>query len=191
MPPSARYQQRRTLLIDVHEVARICRKFTDVDQQLLVDAIECVYALWDTDQRRLRRSQIDFHQYFLQSILILGLTGSLVERSYRRAIAAYFRPRAERARKRREGVPPAPEHGVEEANSKEVLIRVTPDVSVRFRAMLDTGKLKWMHVQPYRKKEYIRNAFIPPADLHHARKQALAILNEKRGYASRSRKRKQ
>lgn len=183
------------MAIDEEAFEFACKKVKDIDPKKLRSAIHSVNRRWIADRRRLPRSEINFHEYYGLSLaekhINIQPDDSRADR-HRKALGAYFNQRAVKAIRERRGIPPAPKHGVEEADPYSVLIRVVPEISVRYCALKESGKLKIPDVKEVRKKVHYGPEDQRPSEelVHSAKVQALAIMNEKRGYKSKRKRKK-
>ena len=177
--------------LDMHAFELACRKITGIDSHLLRKAIFGVYGRWEADLKRMPRSEIDFHGYYALSLADLGITDEGIAEPYRKALGTFFNQRALKALRERRGIPPAPKHKVEDASDQEVRIRVVPEISVRFRAQVAHGKLRGFEVHPVRKKVYFgpMESRPPKKAMNEAIRQAVAVMNEKRGFKPKHKKR--
>lgn len=175
--------------IDMVAYRRACAKARElVDPVTLTEAIYRVYELWSMDKDR--GGKIVFHAYFGLSLFDLGIDDLFECEQYRKALGAYFNPRAllklASLREQKLETPvKASANNVEFANSLRVRIRIDESVSIEFAATRRSGPLKWRHVDERFKVIHQGNGDVSDDDRHHARKQALQVLNSIR---ERSRK---
>ncbi len=170
--------------IDMVSYRRACKGAEEgVDYVTLMEAIFRIYEMWlkDKDERK----KIDFHSYFGLTTLELGIEDLFEAKKYRKAFAAYFQPRAlmkqAALREFKQRIPvKVPENNVEFANSMRVRIRINEAVSLEFEATRYHGPLSWRHVDECFKVIRFGEGIISDEDRHHARKQALQVLNSVR-----------
>lgn len=175
--------------VDMATYRAACSKARElVDPVSLLDAIHRVYDMWISDKEAGVR--IDFHKYFGLSLLDMGIDSSFpdelfVAEQYRKALAAYFQPRAlrrlaELRAAAEETSVPVQNNNVEFANKQRVRIRIDEQVSLQFRATRRAGPLKWIHVDEEFKVIHSGDGILEDTDRHRARKQALQVLNSVR-----------
>lgn len=170
--------------IDMATYRRACEKAEEgVDHMTLMEAIFRIYDMWIRDKDEGKK--INFHSYFTAITLELGIEDLFEAKKYRLAFAAYFQPRA--LKKLAELRQLRPERPVKEssnpvklANSMRVVIKVSEAVSFQFRATRRTGPLKWRHVDEQFKIIHFGDGEVDDTIRHHARKQALEVLNSVR-----------
>lgn len=176
--------------IDMVAYRNACNKARElVRRPTLMEAIHRVYDMWLDD--RATGNKVVFHAYFGLSLLDLGIDELFTAEQYRKALAAYFQPRALKklaAMRKTNELHSASRNPVEIARRSFVRIRVTESVSLEFRAINSAGYLKWGHVVEGDKVIHFGNSGDLDDTVHHAaHKQALAVMNEKRGYKSKKR----
>lgn len=170
--------------IDMQTYRQACLEAEDgVDPVTLMEAIFRIYDLWIKDKNE--EKKIDFHSYFTAMTLELGIEDLFEAKKYRLAFAAYFQRRAlKRLAELRELQPEAKtiesKNPVTFANSVRVVIRVNEAVSLQFRATRRQGPLRWRHVDEQFKIIHYGDGQIDDAVRHHARQQALKVLNSVR-----------
>lgn len=157
-----------------------------VDRITLMDAIFRVYEMWFSDLRS--GEKVVFHAYFGLSLLEMGIGELFLAERYRKALGAYFNPRAlKRLAQLRQIKLELPKNPVERATRSNVRIRVNASTSLEFRALKRCGKLKWSSVAESFKIIHVPSREEIPDEVRHgARRQALAIMNDKRGFPARS-----
>lgn len=180
-PPFQFFEEIAMAFIDMETYRKACLKARElVDPITLMAAIHGVYDMWFDDKRDGRK--IVFHAYFGLSLLDLGIDRLVEAEQYRKALAAYFQPRALkrlaelRAIKREKPVRVSA-NNVEFANSMRVRIRVDEQWSIVFRATRRSGPLMWRHVVEVVTIIHSGDGTPGDEDRHNARKQALMVLN--------------
>lgn len=170
--------------IDMIAYRRACRKARElVDHSTLMEAIYRVYELWLADKDR--GEKIIFHAYFGLSLFDLGIDDLFECEQYRKALGAYFNPRAllklaSMREQKLETPVKVPANNVEFANSLRVRIRIDEAVSIEFAAIKRSGSLKWGHIDERFKVIRFGAGEVGDEDLHRARRQALQVLNSVR-----------
>lgn len=170
-----------SFFIDMVTYRRACKKAEEgVDHVTLMEAILRIYDMWFEDQDK--KKKIDFHSYFNLTTLELGIEDLFEAKKYRKAFAAYFQPRALKKQAllrdlvRRTPVK-VPDNNVEFVSSMLVRIRVNKAVSLEFKAINKHGPISWRQVVESIKVIHFGSGEIADEDRHHARKQALQVLN--------------
>ena len=170
--------------IDMVVYRQACQKAEDgVDHVTLMEAIYRIYEMWIKDKDGSKT--IDFHSYFNLVTLELGIEDLFEAKKYWKAFAAYFQRRAlmklESLREHQQVVPvKVPENNVEFVDSVRVRIRIREDVSLEFKATKRRGPLNWRQLDERFKVIHFGDGEISDEERHHARKQALQVLNSVR-----------
>lgn len=169
--------------IDMETYKKACSTAQELVEPItLREAIFQVYEMWF--KAKDEGKKIVFHSYFGLSLLDLGIDQLFEAEQYRKALAAYFQPRAlsklVSLREQQKAPVQVSQNSVEFADLMRVRIRINKAVSLEFGTTRRTGPLNWKQVEEKFKIIHFGDGQVSDEDRRHARKQALQVLNSVR-----------
>lgn len=166
--------------VDMFDYKEACKKADKVvDKETLYAAICGVYEKWIKAKEEGIR--FIFHEYFGTTLFDLGVDDLFEAKSYRVALAAYFQPRALRKKRELEHARKSTtSNKVEFASYNKVRVRVNESLSVEYVAPNHKRELRWRDVLESVRIWHVTGYLFKEELLYQARKQALAVMNDKR-----------